>query len=93
MGCFALLLLFFFNGHYNKIYLKYALYYFLISEVLDIFWLFVHFGTYSISDGYLSIYKELIYGFSFINFFIKGFICYCLFKIKSNNKENNNALL
>ena len=93
MGCFALLLLFFFNGHYDKSYLKYALYYFLISEVLDIFWLFVHFGTYSISDGYLSIYKELIYGFSFINFFIKGFICYCLFKIKSNNKENNNALL
>ena len=88
MGCFALLLMYLFNGYYNPNYLKYAFYYFILSEVIDLLWLFAHYGTYSISDGYLSMYKELIYGFSFINFIIKGVITYLLFKLNKKNKQN-----
>jgi hypothetical protein len=77
-----------FNGYYNPNYLKYAFYYFILSEVIDLLWLFAHYGTYSISDGYLSMYKELIYGFSFINFIIKGVITYLLFKLNKKNKQN-----
>ena len=65
-------------------------YYFILSEVIDLLWLFAHYGTYSISDGYLSMYKELIYGFSFINFIIKGVITYLLFKLNKKNKQNQN---
>ena len=91
MGCFSLLLLYFFNGQYDKSYIKYVFYYFLICEILDVIWLFAHFGTYSVSDGFFSIHKELIYGLSIINFVIKGVICYYLFKIQSNyNSQNNN---
>ena len=90
MGCFSLLLLYFFSGHYDKSYIKYVFYYFLICEILDIIWLFAHFGTYSVSDGFFSIHKELIYGLSIINFVIKGVICYYLFKIQSNNNSQNN---
>ncbi len=97
MGCFSLLLMYFFNGKYNPNYLKYAFYYFILTEAIDLIWLFAHFGTYSISDGYLSMYKELIYGFSFINFIIKGVITYFLFKLIKKNKQiqdpNQNSMI
>jgi hypothetical protein len=90
MGCFALILMYFFNGYYNPIYLKYSFYYFIITEIIDLIWLFAHFGTYSISDGYLSMYKELIYGFSFINFIVKGIISYFLLKMNKQIKQSQN---